>query len=380
MAVAILAPGHARAAVNGTVRTLVSFDLTTGTNPSGSLIADANGNLFGTTSASSVLNAGTVFEIKKIGNGYANTPTVLVSLELANGGTPTGSLIADANGNLFGMTAGTALAEAGAVFEISKDPSTATGYANTPTVLVSFDGINGRDPNGSLLADAEGNLFGMTEEGGANLFGAVFEIRKDPSTATGYANTPTVLFNFDGAHGAVPVFGSLIADAYGDLFGVTSGGGASDLGTVFEIRKDPSTSTGYASTPIVLVSFDGTNGAGPVGGLIADANGNLFGTAGTGGASDLGTAFEIHKDPSTSTGYANAPIVLAGFDGTNGSDPGASLIADASGNLFGTTFLGGAQGFGTVFEITGSGYAICPDGGLFVDGRCATCPPGGMGP
>ena len=86
----------------------------------------------------------------------------------------------------------------------------------------------------------------------------------------------TTLVSFNGANGIDPV-GSLIADANGDLFGTTAGGGANNAGTVFEIAK---TATGYASTPTTLVSFNGANGIDPVGSLIADANGDLFGTAG----------------------------------------------------------------------------------------------------
>src|SRR6202050_2959834 len=98
----------------------------------------------------------------------------------------------------------------------------------------------------------------------------------------------TTLVSFNGATGIDPVR-SLIADANGDLFGTTAGGGANNAGTVFEIAK---TATGYASTPTTLVSFNGATGIDPVGSLIADANGDLFGTAG-GGANNAGTVFEI---------------------------------------------------------------------------------------
>ena len=230
------------------------------------------------------------------------------------------------------------------MFEIAK---TASGYASTPTTLVSFDNTNGANPVGSLIADANGNLFGTTAGGrGVTDDGTVFEIAK---TSSGYASTPTTLVSFDDTNGAVPAAG-LIADANGNLFGTTYAGGASGDGTVFEIVK---TSSGYASTPTTLVSFDNTNGANPVASLIADANGNLFGTTSAGEASGYGTVFEIAK---TSSGYASTPTTLVSFDNTNGAFPLGSLIADANGNLFGTTEEGGAFGIGTVFEITGSGF------------------------
>src|SRR5947207_2301012 len=97
-----------------------------------------------------------------------------------------------------------------------------------------------------------------------------------------------------------------------------------------------------------LVSFNSVNGAGPFGSLIADANGDLFGTARSGGANNVGTVFEIVK---TAASYSSSPTTLVNFDGSNGANPFDSLTADADGNLFGTTYLGGANNAGTVFEI-----------------------------
>ena len=109
-------------------------------------------------------------------------------------------------------------------------------------------------PKGDLIADSNGDLFGTTSRGGANGIGTVFEIAK---TVAGYASTPTTLVSFNGARRHYPQ-GGLIADANGDLFGTTRGGGANGDGTVFEIAK---TASGYASTPTTLVSFNGADGA-----------------------------------------------------------------------------------------------------------------------
>jgi uncharacterized repeat protein (TIGR03803 family) len=282
-----------------------------GAYPTGGLIADAEGNLFGTTSFSGAFGpcsatffeCPTVFEIVKTASGYAFT--TLVSFNGTGG--PCSSLTADATGILFG-TFGTA---GGTLSEIVK---TASGYASSPTTLVSF---NGSSPCGSLIADANGNLFGMTSMGGAYGYGTVFEIVK---TASGYANTPTVLINFNGVNGNVVNPSGLIVDAVGNLFGTTYGGGSSNCltggeelgcGTVFEIVK---TASGYASTPTTLYSFCSqascTDGAFPVGSLIADANGNLLGTTGGGGAYGYGTVLEI-----TGSGFV-PPEVLAGTPGS----------------------------------------------------------------
>jgi uncharacterized repeat protein (TIGR03803 family) len=210
-----------------------------------------------------------------------------------------------------------------------------------------------------VIADSHGNLFGTTAGGGSNRYGSVFEIVK---TAHGYASTPTTV-----ASGFVPSEGApngtLIADSHGDLFGTTFLGGLSGahgVGSVFEIVK---TAHGYASTPTTLGLFSG----GPESGLIVDAHGNLFGTAAKGGANDAGTVFEIAK---TAHGYASTPTTLASFNGTDGYEP-VSLIADSHGDLFGTTgqrqFVG-ANGDGTVFEITDSGFAGRPTDGKGVEG------------
>jgi uncharacterized repeat protein (TIGR03803 family) len=332
--------------MTATLTTLVSFSDDQGAVSGDRLIADANGDLFGTTEFGTA-NVGTVFEIAKIGAGYASTPTTLVSFNGPDGSSPSG-LIADANGDLFGTTAEGGANDDGTVFEIVK---TASGYASTPTTLISFDGDDGRAPVAHLIADADGDLFGTTDSGGANNDGTVFEITK---TAGGYASTPTTLVSFNGTNG-VFADGSLIADANGDLFGTTLEGGADNDGTLFEIAK---TAVGYASTPTTLVSFNGADGDEPVDGLIADANGDLFGTTPFGGAGNFGTVFEIAK---VGAGYASTPITLVSFDGADGEAPFSNLIADADGDLFGTT-AGGAQSDATVFEIekTAAGYASAP--------------------
>jgi uncharacterized repeat protein (TIGR03803 family) len=319
-----------------TPTTLVSFNIDDGGNPYAGLIADSNGDLFGTTESGGANGYGTVFEIVKTAAGYANTPTILVSFDGSSGAAAGGNLIADANGDLFGTNGG-GPNDSGTVFEIVK---TASGYASTPSILVSFNGSNGAGPSGDLIADVTGDLFGTTEDGGANGQGTVFEIVK---TAAGYANTPTILVSFDGSSGAV-AGGHLIADANGNLFGTTYGSGA-NTGTVFEIVK---TASGYASTPTTLVSNIPTK----EGSLFADANGDLFGTTTYGPwGGGSGSVFEIVK---TASGYASTLTALITFDWSNGAYPYAGLIADANGDLFGTTSYGGTDGYGTVFEITGT--------------------------
>ena len=145
----------------------------------------------------------------------------------------------------------------------------------------------------------------------------------------------------DGANPQV----TLIADGSGNLFGTTNAGGASGDGTVFEITK---TAGVYASTPTTLYAFTGgTDGANPVGGLIAEGSGNLLGSTSKGGLYGYGTLYELAK--TAGGAYVSTPTTLVSFNNTDGANPEASLIAHG-GNLFGTTLYGGQANAGTVFD------------------------------
>jgi hypothetical protein len=362
-----------------TPTTLVSFNVTDGYFPEAGLTADANGNLFGTTAFGGQYGDGTVFELVNTGSATApsyasnSTPIYLVNFNDTDGSFPAlANLIIDAKGDLFGTTQSGGQYGGGTVFELVNTGSVAVpSYASTPTTLVSFNGTDGADPLTGLLADANGNLFGTTEGGGQYGYGTVFEIVNTGSVAVpSYASnsTPISLVSFNGTDGYAPEVTSLIADAKGDLFGTTLFGGTNfgangGFGTVFELVNTGSVAVpSYASTPTTLVSFNGTDGYGPAGTLIADANGNLFGTTSVNG----GTVFEIVNNGSaTAPSYASnsTPITLVSFNGTtNGDQPFGTLIADANGNLFGTTMGGGANSAGTMFEITGSGFVVAqPD-------------------
>jgi len=203
----------------------------------------------------------------------------------------------------------------------------------TIIAIASFNGTNGRDPMAGLIEDASGNLFGTVFEGGAYGYGTVFEIKAGSGSIT-------TLASFNGTNGSEPAAG-LIEDASGNLFGTTANGS----GTVFEIKAGSGSIT-------TLATFDGLDGYGPGASLIEDAHGNLFGTTSAGGAYGAnggdGTVFELKAGSGSIT-------VLASFNGTNGQSP-LGLIEDASGDLFGTTYEGGASDIGTVFEIkAGSG-------------------------
>jgi len=239
---------------------------------------------------------------------------------------------------LYGTTSGGGASGNGVVFRIN--PTTG---AETP--LYNFTGgADGADPQGSLVADASGNLYGTTTTGGASGAGTVFEI-----TGT----TETVLYSFSGgSDGSNPVAG-LTFDAAGNLYGTTSQGGTSGNGTVFKLATPQS---GGSWTESVLYSFGtGTDGATPFAGVTFDAAGNLYGTTSLGGTNNLGTVFELVE----SSGWTEN--ILHNFaDDNDGSVPYAGLVADASGNFYGTATQGGQgqdsqEGGGTIYELTRSG-------------------------
>ncbi len=233
-----------------------------GSAPAAALIHDAAGNVYGTTLYGGFYNQGTVFKVDATGNA-----TVLHTFTAgADGGSPSGGVIRDAAGNLYGTTqlGGDFY---GTVFKLDR-----TGKE---TVYRFKGGTNGEYPVGDLILDKAGNLYGATENGGTSGFGTVFKLNTN--------GKKTVLYSFTGgADGVYPVAG-VIADSAGNLYGTTQyGGGVScfggGCGTVFKLDK-----TGKET---VLYSFTGgADGAAPVAGLVRDAAGNLYGTAYFGGDS-----------------------------------------------------------------------------------------------
>jgi uncharacterized repeat protein (TIGR03803 family) len=163
-------------------------------------------------------------------------------------------------------------------------PAVADSY--TLTTLASFNRANGALPVAGPTLDPQGNLFGTAQNGGANNLGTVFELAAGSSTIT-------TLATFNSANGAFPA-AELVRDAQGNLFGTTQGGGANNLGTIFELAAGSSTIT-------TLATFNGANGTQPEGTLLLDSQGNLFGTTSRGGAFNLGTVFELSPVPEPSS-------------------------------------------------------------------------------
>lgn len=250
----------------------------------------------------------------------------------SDGDGPNGGLLADATGNLYGVTVA-GLDNNGEVFELVDSSG-----SYTEKTIYPFNGNgDGYGPQQNLIADAFGNLYGITQLGGTYFDGTVFELVNSSGSYT-----EKLLHSFtSGNDGELP-FASLVADTAGNLYGTTQLGDANNDGTVFELVNSSGSYT-YK----VIHTFGGAEGISP-GGLTIDASGNLYGTTEYGGdTNNDGTVFELVDSSGSYT-----EKVLHTFSGNDGSLPYASLIADASGNLYGTTIQGGEYDYGTVFKLS----------------------------
>lgn len=270
----------------GTETVLYSFKAYgDGNGPQDSLILDNDGNIYGTTfyggtgTGCGVGGCGTVFEVTQAG-----AETVLYSFAGgADGDLPQAGLVRDAAGNLYGTTLTGGVDNGsycpygcGTLFKLSP--------GGTKTTLYSFSGgADGLDPAGSLLLDAQGNVYGATAAGGTFAAGCeggcgvIFKVTP--------AGKETVLYSFSGVTDGINPFGGLIRDSKGNFYGTTRGGGSEGAGTVFKLTPSGSKTT--------LYNFDGTDGLNPFAGLAMDAEGNLYGTTANGGTWGEGTVFKV---------------------------------------------------------------------------------------
>jgi uncharacterized repeat protein (TIGR03803 family) len=320
---------------------LHSFVAADGFWPFAGVIFDAAGDLYGTAEQGGATSRGTVFELKpKVGGGW--TEQVLNSFAGPIDEYPWAGLIFDAAGNLYGTTSGFG-DFAGTVFELTPT----AGGVWTENVLHSFNnnGQDGAFPYAGLVFDGTGNLYGATTGGGTYYQGTVFEMM--PKAGGGWTETVLHSFNNNGTDGYSP-WGGLTIDALGNLYGTTAAGGAYNQGTIFELT--PTASGSWTETLLHSFNDNGTDGSRPYDTLIFDASGNLYGATELGGTYNHGAVFEL--TPKVGGGWTEK--VLHSFDenGVDGYDPWAGLVLDAAGNLYGTTLGGGASSCGVVFKLT----------------------------
>jgi uncharacterized repeat protein (TIGR03803 family) len=288
----------------------------------------------------------------------------------SDGNLPSGPLLKDSAGNLYGMTSAGGAHNLGTVYRLS--PTSIGGFRET--ILHSFAGgsADGAFPEGPLVRDSAGNLYGVTSVGGIRA--TVCNFSAGPGCGVVFKLTPTstgqwaeaVLHRFTGTDGGNSLAG-LVRDSKGNFYGATSAGGSKGLGTVYKLSH---TSTGWKET--VLHSFTGnSDGAAPFmfeTALTLDGLGNIYGSTYQGGAASAGIVFELI--PQTSGAWTEK-ILYTFQGGADGLEPLCGVILDKSGNVYGTTLKGGTQiGSGTVFKLTAAnGYAktIVHDFNVFTD-------------
>jgi uncharacterized repeat protein (TIGR03803 family) len=318
-----------------------------GNAPSAGLVRDTQGNLYGTTQSGGdktncTYGCGVVFKVDKTGK-----ETVLHTFEgyPNDGAYPSGNLVRDKAGNLYGTTVIGGNGDCsdyygngcGTVFKLNK--------AGKEEWLYSFggsDGGDGTNPFAGLLRDAAGNLYGTTAYGGTTGCnngqhvgcGTVFKVDK--------TGKETVLYEFQGGSDGGESDADLVLDPKGNLYGTTLFYGTHGYGVVFKLDK--------ADNETVLYPFTGgSDGGYPYAGLVRDAKGNLYGTTVNGGSSSscyqgCGVVFKVDK--------ASNESVLHSFSLSDGSAPTANLIRDGKGNLYGTAAGGGTYNYGVVFKLT----------------------------
>jgi uncharacterized repeat protein (TIGR03803 family) len=397
------------AAGSNTITTLASFNMTDGA-PDCVPVLDSNGDVFGTTGPGTFPNPGTFFEIVK-GSGTATT----ISISNDVGGYPTSGLAMDSHGNLFGITFsntnGTTISD-GAVVEIPSG-------LNSIQIIASFNSTTGQAPIGQLLVDSAGDIFGTADSGGppgvnpGQALGGVYEIKAGSNTIT-----PLAFFqqtDSDSTTNTLAGGGTLIMDGDGNLYGATVFGGLNNDGTVFELSKGSNSITTLVSafaygiygpegsllldsagdllgatidgsigsifqvaagtkTFSILSTFQGNAVSSSYSPVISDNRGNLYGAADVGGSAGEGDVFEVPAG-------SNAVTTLASFTALTGNTVDGTLAFDSTGNLYGTTFAGGAYGYGTIFEVVAGSNTVttlasfngtngdAPEGGVTLDAQ-----------
>jgi len=318
--------------------------------PSSGLAVDTAGNAYGTAFAGGNFggHGGAVYRLSPT-KGFS----VLYNFNAPpDGFYPQGNLVIDSAGNLYGTTVygganKTGCNGHGCGTVFELSPPISKGGSWTETILYSFTGgDDGANPQAGVILDSAGNLYGTTENGGNLGAGTVFEV-----TNSGNGQwVESVIYSMD--DGALPM-GSLVFDATGNLYSTTFefGGGG---GNVFELFPEVGGGWGY----VRLYAFmEGTkDGFAPEAGVILDSSGSLYGTTAFGGQFGFGTVFKLTPDAGTWT-----ETILYNFaGGKDGATPRAGLVFDPAGNLYSTTFEGGnaspkacqGNGCGTAFELT----------------------------
>jgi uncharacterized repeat protein (TIGR03803 family) len=334
-----------------TFSALHTFSGPDGAVPKDGLTIDNVGRLYGATSTGGLAGfdcppegCGVVFRLAPQGSGWIETP-LWDFHGPDDGSVPLGTPVFGPNNLLYGTTStggsnSCGGAGCGTVYSLRPGPTACTSALCywSESVLYSFTGTNGANPVGHVVFDDAGNMYGVTSSGN----GGVYQLTP--------GGVYSQLYAFNGPDGKTPQSG-VIFDRAGNLYGTTQSGGANFCGAVYELSPN-----GSGWTESVLYSFQcAADGHDPIGGLIFDGNGNLYGTTNFGGASNGGTVFEL--TPSGGGNWTFNLIYSLVYTGTFDwplYGPTGSLTMDSAGNLYGTAILDGTFASGSVFKLTPS--------------------------
>jgi hypothetical protein len=330
--------------------------------PGGRLVADSAGNLYG---AAQQPNFGVIYQLSPPTTKGHWTATNLYTFQCqADGCYPNGGMVLDAKGNLYGTTAGSSIngcsaAACGSVFELS--PPASAGGAWTFATLFSFNGSDGAAPKPGLIMDKAGNLYGTTGNAGSLGGGTAFELSPPPTA--GGAWSETTLYDFPAASGVVA---GLNFDRAGNLYGMTEYGGETSCsledspvgcGIIYQLVRPTSKGAGWTENTLYQFS-GGSDGAFPASSLVADDEGNLYGTASGGGnpsclsrgfAYGCGVAFELSPPATKNSPWTES--VLYSFGGSGSAiNPWTNLVRDGAGNLYGSS--ADTVSYGDVFKLS----------------------------
>ena len=296
------------------------------TNPDAQLVLDSQGNIYGTTVLGGLYNRGTVYELPEDGS-----LKVIHNINPEQDGiTPMAPLIVDSQGNLYTTLSG-GLGTYGTVIELTPN----SNGTWTESTLHVFSDSDGSSPSSAPLLES-GALYGTTPFGGSNSYGVAYSISDDSD------HLFNVIHTFDSTSGRPS--GALIADAHGNLYGMTDYS-SNHYGRVFMLTPLPVGTWTYT----VLYSFQGapTDSDTPSGSLIFDAAGNLYGVTTFGGSSFLGTVFKLSPNPN---GTWTESVLYSFPGGMGGAEPDGPLTLGPDGSLYGTTTGASAPSF--AFQLT----------------------------
>jgi uncharacterized repeat protein (TIGR03803 family) len=318
-----------------TYKVIHTFTVSDGATPYGGPILDQKGNLYGTTYLGGSEGSGTVYKLSPHGSSW-----VFRSLYSLKGGTdgsgPAFGSLAISDGALFGTTEGGL--PFGTAFEVSRaNPGPGPVVWNETVVHHFGSGKDGAQPIGGVVFDAAGNFYGTTSEGGANSFGNIFEVKH-----SGKKWIEKVLYDFKGGNDAANPPAGVTLGAKGNLYGTSSFGGTAGVGAIYKLQL-----SGSHWKETILYNFQGgSDGQNPVGGVVLDKAGNLYGGTFDGGVNGGGTVYKLSH-----SGKGWKLTTLYSFTGGYGG-PYNNLTFDAKGNIYGATNGEGANGDGSVFKLS----------------------------